>query len=1015
MKRTFSIKTIWYGMILLLTLIPMVVISPWILIKIHSYLLKDALQVETILNVEIKEHVNHEIARFITLLENKSDPMAYTLTHNVDRNLLAKLLEKVISREASIHELYLLKPDGKTLLGFKRIRSKSSDPTAHHHRTLVDLEDTFDPDSPQLAIPLHGRTYISSATEKFSFSIAVPVGSAENPVAVLLAKIHIEELWEETIPMIASRSGTISYLVDSRGTLLTTPTKAEKYRKGDLVTHLEIVRNHLTRKHQTKSYIYSGITGESVFGDIAHIDALNWAIISEIPEKQITRPILVIIAKMSAIFFITMLLSGSISLLFVGRILDSFKNISTAFDKAADGNYSKMVFPFFILEFKTLLNNFNNMTAKISNHEEELREKDRFQSALLNDMITFVGILDPSGVIIFVNNTPLKAAGIKLEDVVGKKFFDTPWWSYSDEAREVVKRNIEECVSGKSIMHDIQFQAADGSLVWAEFSMHPIYDEQGVVQYLIPEGRVIAERKKAEDELKESEQRFRQHIQDLDMIAVGLDNKGNITYANSALSNLLTLSAKKLIGKNWVEYFVPERYQSIVKDVHNLHAKKDSFLSFESPILLPNGEERVIKWNNTALKDKSGNVCEVMSIGEDITKRKQTEDELRKLSRAVEQSPAAVVITDTEGKIEYVNPKFCEITGYTKEEVIGASPRILGSGEISSEEYKELWETITSGGEWRGEFHNKKKNGELYWEFASVSPIKDQSGTITNFLAVKEDITERKRIGEELSRERKHLEETVKTRTQELQNSLIKVSEVNIHLEAANQAKTRFLSTMSHELRTPLNAILGFSDLLNQKSFGKLNEEQLGFVKQIDNSGKHLLTLISDLLDITKIDAGVVEVELSEISANEFIESAVVIMSSQFKEKQIRLEATIDPALTVLMIDIRKCKQIIFNLLSNALKYTPEGGSVNIRVVKKGNRQIRIEVSDTGIGIKKDSIKKIFSEFYQADRVRDEQLGGTGIGLALARRLVEMQGGKIWVESVEKKGSTFFFTIPKNQ
>ena len=396
----------------------------------------------------------------------------------------------------------------------------------------------------------------------------------------------------------------------------------------------------------------------------------------------------------------------------------------------------------------------------------------------------------------------------------------------------------------------------------------------------------------------------------------------------------------------------------------------------------------------------------------DITERKQAEEKINKLSQAVEQSPVSIVITNAEGNIEYVNPKFTDVTGYSHEEVIGENPRFLKSGEKSSEMYKELWEAITSGSEWYGEFHNKKKNGELYWEFASISPIKNTDGKITHFLAVKEDITDRKRIEDELAKERLKLEETVDTRTQELRKSLSNLEKVNLYLRQAKQTESNFLSSMSHELRTPLNSILGFSDLLREQFFGKLNSKQLNYVDQIDNSGKHLLSLINDLLDITKIDADAMDIELDDVSPQEFIDATLALMGNQFKKKNISVKVSIGPLLKSITADVRKCKQIMLNLLSNAAKFTPKNGRVVINILKYKESQVRIEVIDTGIGIEPEEIKNIFSEFHQADRVRDEQLGGTGIGLALTRRLVKLHGGEIGVESEPGKGSTFCFTLP---
>jgi signal transduction histidine kinase len=256
------------------------------------------------------------------------------------------------------------------------------------------------------------------------------------------------------------------------------------------------------------------------------------------------------------------------------------------------------------------------------------------------------------------------------------------------------------------------------------------------------------------------------------------------------------------------------------------------------------------------------------------------------------------------------------------------------------------------------------------------------------------------------------LEHTVEVRTRELRETLKKVEDANLLLEQAARAKTEFLSSMSHELRTPLNAILGFSDLLCGQHFGNLNDKQIKYVNQIDDSGKHLLSLISDMLDVSRIDAGAMELELEDVSPSELINATVSMMSSQFKGKKISVKTSIEPTLPVVTADLRKCKQILMNLLSNALKYTPEGGRVEIRAARSVDLQARIEVRDTGIGIEADERDKIFSEFYQADSVRDGKLGGTGIGLALTRRLVELHGGEIGVESEPGKGSTFWFTLP---
>jgi signal transduction histidine kinase/ActR/RegA family two-component response regulator len=280
---------------------------------------------------------------------------------------------------------------------------------------------------------------------------------------------------------------------------------------------------------------------------------------------------------------------------------------------------------------------------------------------------------------------------------------------------------------------------------------------------------------------------------------------------------------------------------------------------------------------------------------------------------------------------------------------------------------------------------------------------------------VETELNERVSVERQIATERMNLEKIIEERTRELRSSLRQQELTNMRLEQANKHKSRFLSSMSHELRTPLNAVLGFNDLLKGQFFGELNEKQLSYVDQIDASSKHLLALISDLLDIAKIDAGTMDLDCEDIPVEEFIYASQTMMNPQFKEKNLDVETYVDPELTTIQADRRKWKQIMLNLLSNAVKYTPEDGQISINVTKRDSESILIEVHDTGIGIHEEDIQKVFTDFYQTERVRDQQLGGTGIGLALTKRMVELHKGEIGAESEPGKGSMFWFSLPISQ
>jgi signal transduction histidine kinase len=249
----------------------------------------------------------------------------------------------------------------------------------------------------------------------------------------------------------------------------------------------------------------------------------------------------------------------------------------------------------------------------------------------------------------------------------------------------------------------------------------------------------------------------------------------------------------------------------------------------------------------------------------------------------------------------------------------------------------------------------------------------------------------------------KDLEKEVEKRTEELTVS-------NKYLEKANRAKSEFLATMSHELRTPFSSIIGFSEILQDEKFGKLNEKQAGHVTNILTSGRHLLELINDLLDLSKIESGRMTLTLNKFSFPKLIEGIETILKEQALRKNITIRSRIASDITIINADERKIKQIMYNLLSNAVKFTPDGGKVDIKVDIK-DEELRVSVTDTGIGIKQEDMDKLFKAFQQIDSKYVRKYGGTGLGLSLTKEMVKLHGGEIWVKSESGKGSTFTFTI----
>ncbi|MEI6492748.1 MAG: response regulator [Verrucomicrobiota bacterium] len=386
--------------------------------------------------------------------------------------------------------------------------------------------------------------------------------------------------------------------------------------------------------------------------------------------------------------------------------------------------------------------------------------------------------------------------------------------------------------------------------------------------------------------------------------------------------------------------------------------------------------------------DPEGHPVRMFGTIQDITKRKQAEAELLTLRAAVEQSANMIEVTDPMGNIEYVNPAFEKGTGYSSAEAVGRNPRILKSSTQDATVYRNLWATILSGKIWRGEFHNRRKDGSLYWESATISPVLNSNGKIVHFIAIKENISERKEME-------------------------VRLSEALAHAEEGSRAKTEFLAIMSHELRTPLNGVLGFAELL--VSTTSLDEEQNAYAKMIRKSGNHLLTIVQDILDFSSIENGALATRLGLESVAELVKASGETVWNSAKDKGISFQSVIEPAVPDQILgDGQRIRQILINLLGNAVKFTSSGSvTLCVAIVAEGGREfLDFSVADTGIGMSPDTIGIIFEPFTQADMKMNRTFGGTGLGLAISKRLAETMGGSLTVISTPGKGSTFTFRLP---
>lgn len=508
----------------------------------------------------------------------------------------------------------------------------------------------------------------------------------------------------------------------------------------------------------------------------------------------------------------------------------------------------------------------------------------------------------------------------------------------------------------------------------------------------------IIDRKIADEALKKSEAQFRllfnNMTQGFALHEVIQNEKGEvIDYkyldVNPAFESLTGLKRDYVLGKAVLE-ILPDTEKFWI-DIYGKVALKGEEVKFE------NYSREIGKYFEVnAFSPKKGQFAVIFT---DVTQRRQADEKIKLLSKGLEQSPAIVVITDSKGNIEYVNPTFSRITGYSLQEVIGKNPRILKSGNQDEEFYKNLWATIIRGEDWSGEMLNKKKNGVYYWESALISPIKDEDGQILHFIAIKEDITDRKKGEKALMQS----ETMLKEKNEELTIAWRKAEE-------SDRLKTAFLANMSHEIRTPMNAIIGFSEILLRPN---LSQEKYAFFGNIINEAcMQLLSVVNDVIDISKIETNQISIFEDNININETIKRVANIFSRSAEKKKntILFDLALPDEFAFIRTDETKFSQIINNLISNAIKFT-ENGEITLGY-KIANNRIDCFVKDTGIGISKENHHVIFERFRQVETSDSRKYGGTGLGLSISKAFVELMGGDIWVESELGKGSEFHFSLP---
>jgi PAS domain S-box-containing protein len=626
-----------------------------------------------------------------------------------------------------------------------------------------------------------------------------------------------------------------------------------------------------------------------------------------------------------------------------------------------------------------------------------LRSASLYARNLIEASLDPLVTIDAEGKITDVNRATEEATGRAREWLIGSDFSD--YFTEPEQARAGYRQAFAE---GLVRDYPLAIAHVSGRVIEVLYNAVLYRNEAGEMQGVFAAARDITVQKRAIEALRAASLYARNLIEaSLDPL-VTIDAAGKITDVNRATEEATGRVRETLIGSDFSDYFTdPEQARAGYLRVFAEGLVRDY------PLAIAHASGRIMEvlYNAALYRNETGEVQGVFAAARDITERKTAEEQLRKLSQAIEQSSESIVITNTQADIEYVNEIFLCNTGYTREETVGKNPRILKSGKTPPDIYASLWNTLAQGHTWKGEFVNRRKNGEEYVEFAVITPIRRTDGAITHYVAVQEDITERKRIGEELDRYRQRLEELVAARMAEL-------AEAKEAAERANRTKSLFLANMSHEIRTPMNAVMGMTELCLAAD---PSERQRNYLSKIRDASDSLLHLIDDILDFSRIEADKLNMAEEPFNLAGVFDNLSSLLTRKAREKGLDLAIRIDPALAkrTLLGDPRRLGQILINLAGNAIKFSRRGQvllSAEEENAENGKTFVHFAVQDEGIGLSSEEQARLFRPFTQADASTTRKYGGAGLGLAISKRLAEMMGGRIWVESELGRGSVFRFT-----
>ncbi len=619
--------------------------------------------------------------------------------------------------------------------------------------------------------------------------------------------------------------------------------------------------------------------------------------------------------------------------------------------------------------------------------EDKLRKSERMFRAVVDQTYQFIGLLKTDGTLIDVNETALAFSGIVKSDVMNKPFWEGPWWTHSPELQEKVRDAVKRTAQGDFVRFEATHPAKDGSLHYVDFSMKPVHDTEGRIIMLLPEGRDITDRKAMEEALRAERDKAQQYLNIAGVIMVVLNPDQTIALINKKGCGILGWAEAELVGANWFDRVVPEAERALVKDAfQNLMAGDVAPVEhYENSILTKNGDTRIIAWYNTILRDEKRRIIGTLSSGEDITERKKTEAALKeseeRFSQIVNRAVVGVFRTALDGMALLANPAVMKMFDFDSVESFNAAGGVTNFYQ-NLEDRQRLFAEIMKGPVYGMEIPFYRRDRSVMILSLSAKLVRDDKGNPLFIEGTLEDVTRRQEA------------------EQQLQHTMAELKRSNRELE-------EFASVASHDLQEPLRKILTFSDRIKSRSGAALDQESQDYFGRMQNAASRMQNLINDLLSYSRVTTQAkpfVSVNLDELAHDVLV------------DLELRIRPGLDRVdiadLPTIEADPGQIRQLLYNLISNALKFRRADQPALVKVeggIDKDRCLIRVR--DNGIGFDEKYRESIFGIFKRLHSRAEYE--GTGVGLAICKKIVERHGGSITAYSTPGQGATFEAVLPQ--